>query len=102
MNALNRSLKELKGGVSSIGGFLDESWYECWGLGKWQRQRVMISKVDAFMNTAFDRVAVVMESCTNEDFEESHDNLMKATKEKTLDVLTKILGILDMVLMATK
>lgn len=101
-HALNRAFAELKASVSAIDGYLDEAWYECLGLGKWQRQRLMIKKVDAFVNLAFDRISVVMDSCTNEDFEDSHDKLMAATREKFLDTIGRITGMLDMIVCAVK
>lgn len=87
------NLQSLAGGLSPL---ITSSWYECFGLGKWQEKRMMMKVLDSYLQECFNRLSCVLSGCLNEDFGDTHDDLMRRTREKMTDVIDKIGDLLSL------
>lgn len=60
---IKRQLNLISNSVRSISGNVDTAWWECLGLGKMQRQRVMLKKLEALLSELYDRLLAVFCIC---------------------------------------
>jgi len=91
---IGKKLSVMKSLVGTLQGYIGSSYYECFGLGAWQRQRVMLSLLDSYMGDSFNRLCTVLNCCVDEDFNETHDKLMKDVRPAMMDIIDKVGGLL--------
>jgi len=91
---INKKLSVMKALVPTLQGYVASSWYECFGMGSWQRQRMMLKQLDSFMGESFNRLCTVLNCCVDEDFNDSHDNLMKEVRPQMMLIVDKVGGLL--------
>lgn len=94
---LSNELKVMKAEAARLDGYIASAWYECLGMGKWQRQRLMMKRLNQYVSLTSDRVSAMMQVCLEEDFGPSHDKLMFRVRahimmviDLTGDVLSKV------------
>jgi hypothetical protein len=63
---IKRSLVAVSSTIRNISGNVDTSWWECLGLGKMQRQRVMLRKLEALLSELYDRLLAVFCICVRD------------------------------------
>jgi len=63
---IKRSLNHISSTVRTISGNVDTAWWECLGLGKMQRQRVMMNKMEALLSELYDRLLAVFCICVRD------------------------------------
>jgi len=63
---IKRSLNQISSTVRTISGNVDTAWWECLGLGKMQRQRVMLRKMEALLSELYDRLLAVFCICVRD------------------------------------
>jgi len=73
---LGNELKALKEVSGKLDGYIASAWYECLGMGKWQRQRLMMKRLSQYVSQTSDRLSSMMQVCLEEDFGPTHDDLM--------------------------
>jgi len=91
---INKKLSVMKALVPTLQGYIGSSWYECFGFGSWQRQRMMLKQLDSFMGESFNRLCTVLTCCVDEDFNETHDKLMSEVREPMMNIVDKVGGLL--------
>jgi len=94
---LSNELAAMKAVSSKLDGYVASAWYECLGMGKWQRQRLMMKRLSQFVSQTSDRLSSMMQVCLEEDFGKTHEELMlRVSAHITMvidlngDVLSKI------------
>jgi hypothetical protein len=91
---LSRELETLRSEAGTIAGLLDTAWYECLGLGKWQKQRVMMGKFSDYSLKSVDLMSNVFQICQSETFDKDHVTTMQQIKEplaKLIDSNSEVL-----------
>lgn len=94
-NILAKDLGSLQGLAGTLSPFIQASWYECLGLGKWQEKRMMFKVVDRYLQECFNRLSCVLSGCLQEDFDDTHDALMKKVRDDMSEVIDKIGDLLS-------
>jgi len=94
-NILGKNLKGLQDEAGTLSPYIDASWYECFGLGKWQEKRMMFKCVDRYLGECFNRLSCVLSGCLAEDFDDVHDALMKRVRDDMSDVIDRIGDLLS-------
>jgi hypothetical protein len=94
-NILGKELAGLQSAAGTLSPFITSSWYECLGLGKWQEKRMMFKVVDRYLSECFNRLSCVLSGCLAEDFDDTHDDLMKAVRDDMSEVIDKIGDLLS-------
>jgi len=89
-NVLARELKGLQASAGTLSPFITSAWWECCGLGAWQRKRMMMKVLDTYLSECFNRLSCVLSACLDEDFDDVHDYLMGKTRAKMVDVIEKV------------
>jgi len=87
---INKKLNVMKSLVPTLQGYIGSAWYECFGLGSWQRQRMMLKILDSYMAESFNRLCTVLQCSLAEDFEDSHDQLMKEVRKALVDIVDHV------------
>lgn len=91
---IGKKLSVMRALVPQLQGYVASAWYECMGTGAWQRQRMMLKLLDGFMAGSFDRLCTVLNCCVDEDFNETHDKLMKEVRGPMMNIVDKVGGLL--------
>jgi len=91
---ISKKLNVMKNLVPTLQGYIGSSYYECFGFGSWQRQRMMLKQLDSFMAESFNRLCTVLNCCVNEDFNDTHDKLMKEVRGPMMDIVDHVGGLL--------
>merc|ERR1719265_2002485 len=94
-NILGKELEGLQASAGTLSPFITSSWYECLGLGKWQEKRMMFKVVDRYLGECFNRLSCVLSGCLSEDFDDTHDDLMKAVRDDMSEVIDKVGDLLS-------
>jgi len=94
-NILGKELAGLQGAAGTLSPFIASSWYECLGLGKWQEKRMMFKVVDRYLSECFNRLSCVLSGCLQEDFDDTHDALMRKVRDDMGQVIEKIGDLLS-------
>lgn len=89
-NILGKELAGLQSAAGTLSPFIASSWYECLGLGKWQEKRMMFKVVDRYLSECFNRLSCVLSGCLAEDFDDTHDALMKRVKSHMGEVIDNV------------
>lgn len=55
---------------------------------------MMLKQLDSFMSVSFNRLCTVLTCCVDEDFNETHDKLMKEVREPMMNIVDKVGGLL--------
>lgn len=87
---ISKKLNTMKANVGTLQGYIGSAWYECFGMGAWQRQRMMLKILDSYMAESFNRLCTVLNSSLSEDFNDSHDKLMKEVREAMMDIVDHV------------
>jgi hypothetical protein len=91
---INKKLSVMKSLVPTLQGYVASAWYECFGMGSWQRQRMMLKQLDSFMGESFNRLCTVLNCCVDEDFNDTHDKLMAEVREPMMKIVDEVGGLL--------
>lgn len=87
LNLLNRELGVLKSEAGTLGGYLGSAWYECLGMGKWQKKRRMMMRLDSYLNASFDRLATILQATSAAEFGNFHDECMEKVKTDVMNMV---------------
>lgn len=94
-NILKKNLEGLQADAGSLSPFITSAWYECLGLGKWQEKRMMFKVLDAYLSQCFNRLSCVLSGCMEEEFDDTHDELMKRVREEMSEVIDRVGDLLS-------
>lgn len=94
-NILQKNLGSLQANAGTLSPFITSSWYECFGLGKWQEKRMMFKVVDSYLSQCFNRLSCVLSGCLEEDFDDVHDELMRKTRDEMSAVIDSVGDLLS-------
>jgi len=89
-NVLGKDLASLQNGSGALAPFIKSSFYECMGMGAGNRRRLMMRLLDNYLSECFNRLSCVLSACLAEDFNETHDSLMKPIRAKMTNVTEKV------------
>lgn len=89
-NVLGKDLAGLQASAGTLAPFIKASFYECLGMGAGNRRRLMMRMLDTYLSECFNRLSCVLSACLAEDFNDTHDSLMKPTREKQTEVCVKV------------
>jgi len=86
-----KNMRELNDQVDSLPGHISNSWWECAGMGSWQKARTLMMKLDAVARENYDRIVSCLDVCMGEEFEagSAHMNLMKKMKAPLLKIVAE-------------
>jgi len=87
---IKKKLNVMKAVVGLLQGYIGSAWYECFGMGAWQRQRMMLKILDSYMLESFNRLCTVLNCCVSEDFGDTHDSLMKEVRVPMMDIVDHV------------
>lgn len=87
---INKKLEVMKSNVPTLQGYIGSAWYECFGMGSWQRQRMMLKILDSYMGESFNRLCTVLKCSLSEEFNDNHDNLMKEVRRALMDIVDHV------------
>jgi hypothetical protein len=91
---LAREVQTLQSQTGVIDGLLDSAWFECLGMGKAQKQRVMMKKFSAYVSKTVDLLSNIFQICQSEEFDPDHVKTMAAITEplqKVIDSNSEVL-----------
>jgi len=94
-NVLGKDLASLQSASGTLAPFITASWYECMGMGGANRRRLMMKLLDAYLSECFNRLSCVLSACLNEDFDDTHDKLMKRVRPHMTEVIAKVGDLLS-------
>merc|ERR1719329_420747 len=89
-NVLGKDLASLQSGAGALAPFIKASFYECMGMGAGHRRRLMMRLLDNYLSECFNRLSCVLSACLAEDFNDTHDKLMKPVRGKMGEVCEKV------------
>lgn len=89
-NVLGKDLASLQTGAGALAPFIRSSFYECMGMGAGNRRRLMMRVLDTYLSECFNRLSCVLSACLAEDFNDTHDSLMKTTRAKMTEVCENV------------
>jgi hypothetical protein len=81
-------MRRVRENVTKLDSFVQIMWWECFGFGRTQNMRILLLRLDRLVKSSFDRLSLVLLSCAEEDYGESHCNFMEVAGPK----LQKVLG----------
>jgi len=90
---IRRDLNIICNSVRGMSGNVDTAWWECLGLGKMQRQRVMLKKLEVVLSENYDRLLATFCICVRD---KSPSEMMGRVQEIIQRVVTEanlLLGI---------
>jgi len=93
LSKIKRSLNQISGSVRTISGNVDTAWWECIGLGKMQRQRVMLRKLEVLLSELYDRLLAVFCICVRD---QSPSEMMGRVKPNIEAVVSEGSALLQM------
>merc|ERR1719375_754939 len=77
----------LQASVGNLGYQIENSWWECLGLGAWQRSRAAMATYRQYMLENHDRIPSVLFACAHNDQEQSHFDLMNPLKAQIEELM---------------
>jgi len=88
---VKKNMRELNDQVEALPGHVSNSWWECAGMGTWQKARTLMMRLNAVARENYDRIVSCLEVCMLEDFEpgSNHMVLMKKMKPYMLKVVAE-------------
>lgn len=87
---ITKKLSTMKCNMDTLQSYIGSAWYECFGMGAWQRQRMMLKILDSYMAQSSNRICTVLNCCINEDFNDTHDKLMKEVRGSLVDIVDHV------------
>jgi hypothetical protein len=90
-DVLIAAMRKIRATSSRLESLSAITWWECFGYGRTQRVRTLLTRFDTRIKGCFDRLEIVFLSCSEEDFDDSHNKLM-ARLDMTLAEVTRIAG----------
>jgi len=86
---LVHDIKALRDSVENLSGHIANSWWECFGLGKCQRSRLILMRLNKILHRNYDHLFCMLYSCTQETFDQQHVNMMQPMKNHIKAVLSE-------------
>jgi len=83
--ATSRSGLQARAGTLSYA--IENAWWECLGMGPWQRSRAAMTTYHRYMIENHDRIPSVLFACTHNDQGKSHFDMMNPLKEQIDEVM---------------
>jgi len=77
----------LQASVASLGYDIENAWWECFGLGPWQRSRTAMATCRRYIIENHDRLPSVLFAVEHNDQDKSHFDLMKPLKERIEELM---------------
>merc|ERR1719409_1853753 len=77
-----KNMRELAGVVDGLGGHVGNAWWECFGMGSWQKARTMLTKLDGAARENYDRLVSCLAVCMLESFEPGSQHMALMAKMK--------------------
>lgn len=89
-NVLGKDLASLQSAAGSLSPFITSAYYECMGMGAPHRRRMMMKVLDNYLSECFNRLSCVLSACLSEEFDDTHDALMKRVRGTMTDAIDKV------------
>merc|ERR1719375_737139 len=87
MDGMATSRGNLQTSAAALGYAIDNAWWECLGLGPWQRSRAALATYRRHILENHDRLPSVLYACTHNDQEKSHFDMMNPLKVQIDDLM---------------
>merc|ERR1719503_4314 len=94
-NVLGKDLASLQSAAGTLSPFITSAYYECMGMGAPHRRRMMMKVLDSYLSECFNRLSCVLSACLSEEFDDTHDALMKRVRASMTDAIDKVGGLLS-------
>lgn len=99
---LAKKVAVMKAKVPELQGYIGSAWFECFGMGGWQRQRLVLQMIDSFVSSSFNNLSLVLKCCGQEDFEKDHVDVMEGVKAEVDVLIEKVGEMLDLAVEVAK
>jgi len=86
-DGMSASRDRLQTEAGSLGYAIENAWWECLGMGPWQRVRTALSTHRRYMLENHDRLPSVLFACAHNDGSKSHFDIMNPLKEQIEDLM---------------
>jgi len=77
----------LQASAGNLGYAIENAWWECFGMGPWQRSRAAMTTFRRYITENHDRIPSVLFACAHNDQEKSHFDLMNPLKEQIEELM---------------
>jgi hypothetical protein len=84
---MSTSRDQLQASVGNLGYAIENSWWECLGMGPWQRSRAALTMYRRYIMDNHDRLPSVLFACAHNDGAKSHFDIMNPLKEQIEDLM---------------
>lgn len=64
--------------VTKLEVHIGHAWFECFGIGKWQQERLMLNRLNTALHMTYDRLTSVWNAVVQEEFGAYHSKMMDA------------------------
>jgi len=64
--------------VTKLEVHISHAWFECFGMGKWQQERLMLNRLNTALHMTYDRLTSVWNAVVQEEFGAYHTKMMDA------------------------
>jgi len=81
-DTLAKSREALQGGMGALSYSIENAWWECFGMGPWQRTRKTLSTFARHLAENHDRLPSVLYACKHNDGGQSHFDVMNPLKSQ--------------------
>jgi len=81
IDALGRKRDDLQAGLINLSCAIQNAWWECFGMGSWQRSRLTLTAYARKMAEDHDRLPSLLFACEHNDASQSHSDFMKPLRE---------------------
>jgi len=79
-DTLSKSRDGLQGSLGALSYAIENSWWECFGMGSWQRTRKTLSAFHGHLAENHDHLPSILYACKHNDGGQSHFDLMRPLK----------------------
>lgn len=90
---IRRDLNNVCKSVRSMSGNLDVAWWECLGLGKIQRQRVLLESMEVILTENYDRLLATFCICVRDNSPSEMMGILQDTIHRVVAEANLLLGI---------
>jgi hypothetical protein len=93
-----KRMRALYAQVETLPGFVSSAWWECAGMGTWQKARTYMMRFDSKARENYDRLVSCLDVCMLETFESGSDHmtLMKKMKPALLKIVTESSDVFEL------
>jgi hypothetical protein len=84
---LTKTRDDLEASVGNLGYSIENAWWECFGMGPWQRSRATLTAFRRHIVENHERLPSVLFAVAHNDGEKSHFDLMNPLKEHIAELV---------------